>query len=234
MPTVQRYLGLARFTFDLGTPLLWNLDVQDGALQSGPLPHPPAPPSRSSFVSPAFALSSFQLHHCSSTPHTSPLRVLSSRSLSCQNAVWLCPNAVKSFFPSYFSSRCDSDSKLTKVALEQCFSFLLFIITTPKPQGAILDFFFFSWSPPCNILVPQIRCLFMYYMYFCALDITKYAFYHKESNSTLTDWTTMGSSWKYKAGLIPWNRILQVSKCLCQRRKAIRAIVDAERIFDKM
>lgn len=35
---------------------------------------PLAPPSCSSFVSPAFALSSFQLHHCSSTPHTSPLR----------------------------------------------------------------------------------------------------------------------------------------------------------------
>lgn len=90
----------------------------------------------------------------------------------------------KGFFPVIFSSLRKSDSKLTKMALEQCFSTVFFIIAPQTPRSPLRHFL--PDPPHHDVLIPQI-CLFMYYMHICTLYMKKYNFYQIGSNSTLTD-----------------------------------------------
>lgn len=114
-----------------GLPCFEIWTFQDGALQSGPRPRPPGSSllfqfrfSSSRLVRlPAVPL---QLHtpHCSAERPVRPVPLLSKRCLAS-------PECSASFLPSYFSGRCDSDSKLTKGGPGAVFLSLTFYYHSP-------------------------------------------------------------------------------------------------------
>lgn len=97
MPTVQRHLGPARFTFDLRTPCLEVLQVRTELYRVALGPSGSNSSLMIQFRFCSLYTLSYQLNHWSPTPHTCVLRGLSGRSLSCQSAAWLCLNIVERF-----------------------------------------------------------------------------------------------------------------------------------------
>ena len=116
---LSRGTGPARFTFDLGTPCLEVLPGRTELLTVALGPSGCSSSLLFQFHFSSLHTLSYLRNHRSPTPHTSAPRGLSGRSLSCQNAVWLCLNIVERFLSSsYFSSWHNFDFKLTKTALK--------------------------------------------------------------------------------------------------------------------
>lgn len=172
MPPVQRPLGPARFTSDLGTLQPGSCDVQGRVLQ-----WPWGLPTQ---LRPSVPVSFLQLAPCplpaelleSHTPGFCAVGLVRPvpRPAKCCSAL---PEHSERVFPSYFSSLCNSNSKLTKMALEQYFSTLFLTVAPPTPRSPFRHFP--PNHPHHDILIPQM-CLHIYYMHICALYTEKYTF----------------------------------------------------------